>query len=118
MKLCGACLEEFDKEAFSTKQWKLNQHQRRCKQCVEEGRESQLERPAETERGNGGHVPKFPISDENGKRSVREAIDAAVKMIMSRGIPPNVGLDGFNERKLAKRLWNVSPKYFSLGGIS
>lgn len=34
MKICGACRESLPKEAFSGKQWKLNQHQRRCKGCV------------------------------------------------------------------------------------
>lgn len=38
-------MKEYDKDAFSAKQWKLNQHQRRCKECVDAGRSSQLEPP-------------------------------------------------------------------------
>ena len=112
MKLCSACLRELDKEAFSAKQWKLNQHQRRCKNCVDGGRESQIERPDVAESGE--YLPKFPLTDEAVKKAIKDLIDNAVKMIMKRGIPPNVGLDGFNEKKLAKRLWKVSCMYLSL----
>ena len=112
MKLCSACLQELDKEAFSAKQWKLNQHQRRCKNCVDGGRESQIERPDVAESGE--YLPKFPLTDEAVKKAIKDLIDNAVKMIMKRGIPPNVGLDGFNEKKLAKRLWKVSCLYVSL----
>ena len=45
MKICGACCRELSKEQFSNKQWQLKQYQRRCKVCITEGKELQLEPP-------------------------------------------------------------------------
>mmetsp|Transcript_13870 Transcript_13870/g.31815 ORF Transcript_13870/g.31815 Transcript_13870/m.31815 type:complete len:501 (+) Transcript_13870:101-1603(+) len=36
MKICGACAKSLPKEDYSGKQWKLNQHARRCKWCIAE----------------------------------------------------------------------------------
>lgn len=48
MKVCGACCNELPNEAFSGKQWKLNQHQRRCKDCVEADNPLRLKKPPAT----------------------------------------------------------------------
>ena len=45
MKVCGACCKELPKESFSNKQYKLKQHQRRCKECIDANAELQLEAP-------------------------------------------------------------------------
>ena len=45
MKVCGACCKELPKEHFSNKQYKLKQHQRRCKECIDANAELQLEAP-------------------------------------------------------------------------
>ena len=45
MKFCGACCKELPKESFSNKQYKLKQHQRRCKECIDANAELQLEAP-------------------------------------------------------------------------
>ena len=40
MKVCGACCIELPREKFSKKQWKLNQRQRRCIECIDANREA------------------------------------------------------------------------------
>ena len=42
MKLCAACNQVLPKEKFSKKQWKLKQP-RRCKECIADNREVELE---------------------------------------------------------------------------
>jgi len=37
MKVCGACSKEMPKDGFSSKQWKMKAHERRCKVCVSDG---------------------------------------------------------------------------------
>ena len=44
MKLCAACSQALPKEKFSKKQWQLKQR-RRCKECILDNRELQLETP-------------------------------------------------------------------------
>ena len=34
MKVCGSCHKELPASAYSKKQWKLKQHQRRCIECI------------------------------------------------------------------------------------
>ena len=45
MKVCAACTEELPQESFSKKQWKLKQHERRCKECIAADRALQLKPP-------------------------------------------------------------------------
>jgi len=45
MKVCAACHEDLPKESYSKKQWKLDQYQRRCKVCVTNNQEVQLQQP-------------------------------------------------------------------------
>jgi hypothetical protein len=42
MKLCSACSQTLPKEKFSKKQWQAKQ-QRRCKECIADGREVNVE---------------------------------------------------------------------------
>ena len=42
MKICAACNQTLSKEEFSKKQWNLKQ-QRRCKECIDNNREVNLE---------------------------------------------------------------------------
>jgi len=44
MKICAACFKELPKEKFSKKQWKLHQHERRCIECIDAGKEIVLEK--------------------------------------------------------------------------
>ena len=44
MKICAACSQTLPKEKFSKKQWQAKQH-RRCKECIAENREANLEAP-------------------------------------------------------------------------
>ena len=39
MKECAACNTELSQDKFSKKQWKLKQHERRCKDCIDTNRE-------------------------------------------------------------------------------
>jgi len=39
MKECAACNTELSQDKFSKKQWKLKQHERRCKECIDTNRE-------------------------------------------------------------------------------
>ena len=41
MKECAACNTELSQDKFSKKQWKLKQHERRCKECIDTNREVQ-----------------------------------------------------------------------------
>lgn len=50
MKLCGACCIELSKEKFSKNQWKAKQHQRRCRECINENRGMQLAKPTPEEQ--------------------------------------------------------------------
>ena len=43
MKICAACSQSLPKEKFSKKQWQLKQSQRRCKDCIADNREVNLE---------------------------------------------------------------------------
>ena len=52
MKLCAACNQELPKGNFSKKQWQLKQY-RRCKSCIADNREVNLETPL-------NHVPSLP----------------------------------------------------------
>ena len=45
MKVCAACNENLPKDSYSKKQWKLDKYQRRCKVCVTNNREVQLQQP-------------------------------------------------------------------------
>ena len=45
MKLCSACKRDLPKESHSKKQWQSKQHQRRCKKCIADNKESQLDYP-------------------------------------------------------------------------
>lgn len=75
MKICGACCRELSKEQFSNKQWQLKQYQRRCKVCITEGKELQLEPPppsknnASTEQTDDGeeNAPSCWICLEKGE---------------------------------------------------
>jgi len=42
MKECAACNTELSQDKFSKKQWKLKQHERRCKDCIDNNNEVQL----------------------------------------------------------------------------
>ena len=55
MKICAACSQELPREKFSKKQWQLKQ-QRRCKECITDNREVQLEAPA-----NDDDSPPAPL---------------------------------------------------------
>ena len=39
MKECAACNTELSQDKFSKKQWKLKQHERRCKDCIDNNNE-------------------------------------------------------------------------------
>ena len=43
MKLCAACNADLPKANFSKKQWKVDDSQRRCKVCVADNRELQVQ---------------------------------------------------------------------------
>ena len=58
MKLCAACSQELQKEKFSKKQWQAKQ-QRRCKNCIADNREVNLEAPK-------NDVPPLPRDDGEG----------------------------------------------------
>ena len=45
MKICSACNRELPREQFSKKQWQLKQY-RRCKECVAEHREAEIDAAA------------------------------------------------------------------------
>ena len=44
MKECAACNIELSQDKFSKKQWKLKQHERRCKECIDNNNEVQLKK--------------------------------------------------------------------------
>ena len=44
MKECAACNTELSQDKFSKKQWKLKQHERRCKDCIDNNNEVQLKK--------------------------------------------------------------------------
>ena len=48
MKNCSACLQTLPQESFSKKQWHMKKY-RRCKGCILEDREVQMETPAKDE---------------------------------------------------------------------
>mmetsp|Transcript_17482 Transcript_17482/g.37791 ORF Transcript_17482/g.37791 Transcript_17482/m.37791 type:complete len:483 (-) Transcript_17482:156-1604(-) len=66
MKVCGACCNELPKESFSGKQWKLNQHQRRCNGCIEAGNPLQLSKPPTIEEDKLDEGPSCWICLQEG----------------------------------------------------
>jgi len=44
MKECAACNTELSQDKFSKKQWKLKQHERRCKDCIDNNNEVQMKK--------------------------------------------------------------------------
>jgi len=57
MKICAACCEELTKESFSKKQWQMKQHQRRCKECIDENCDVKLKAPPKNETAAGIRNP-------------------------------------------------------------
>ena len=53
------------------------------------------------------HKRPLPLS-ERLRADVQKLIKAAVTSILKRGIPPGVGLDGYNRQALEARLWEVA----------
>ena len=45
MKICAACHTDLPKDNYSKKQWKLDEYQRRCKVCVNNNRDVQVQPP-------------------------------------------------------------------------
>jgi hypothetical protein len=63
MKICAACSQELPKEKFSKKQWQAKQ-QRRCKECIADNREVNLEAPNDAPSSNT-HDDSKAVSDED-----------------------------------------------------
>ena len=59
MKICAACSKLLQKEKFSKKQWQAKQH-RRCKECIVDNREVNLEADAPNDE------PPLPCYDGEG----------------------------------------------------
>ena len=69
MKVCAACCKELQQSSFSKKQWKLKQHERRCTDCIEAGREVQLIPPSSPKTNINNEkdsitLPKTSINDD------------------------------------------------------
>ena len=58
MKICAACSRELPRERFSNKQWQLKQHQRRCKECIDENREVTTLVDAPNDRSDNVSLPR------------------------------------------------------------
>ena len=71
MKECAACNTELSQDKFSKKQWKLKQHERRCKDCIDNNNEVQLKKtPTSLVKSNatvngGGEAPSCYICLED-----------------------------------------------------
>ena len=68
MKECAACNTELSQDKFSKKQWKSKQHERRCKDCIDNNNEVQLKQPkptslvkSNTAVNGGGEAPSCYI---------------------------------------------------------
>ncbi|EJK68803.1 hypothetical protein THAOC_09987 [Thalassiosira oceanica] len=49
-----------------------------------------------------------PVVHDERRLPVRALVELAADQILFRGIPPKVGLDGFDKSRLVKRLWSVA----------
>ena len=85
MKECAACNIELSQDKFSKKQWKLKQHERRCKECIDNNNEVQLKKQrtptslvkSNTAVNDGGDAPSCYIClddepDESGGIVMRD----------------------------------------------
>ena len=67
MKKCAACNTELSQDKFSKKQWKLKQHERRCKECIDNNNEVQKQHTptslvkSNTTVNDGGEAPSCYI---------------------------------------------------------
>lgn len=61
MKLCAACNADLPKANFSKKQWKVDDSQRRCKVCVADNRELQVQQSANNEPGTESKETKMDV---------------------------------------------------------
>mmetsp|Transcript_29075 Transcript_29075/g.64493 ORF Transcript_29075/g.64493 Transcript_29075/m.64493 type:complete len:849 (-) Transcript_29075:131-2677(-) len=52
-------------------------------------------------------LPTSDISLRNDIKAIKELIRHAVPIVLNRGLPSGVGLDGFCQRKLEARFWEV-----------
>lgn len=115
MAVCSQCGEEKARDAFSKAQLRKTGATRRCKQCIAADDSSEMEESRQLGVGQANttnnyvmqHKRPLPLS-ERLRADVQKLIKAAVTSILKRGIPPGVGLDGYNRQALEARLWEVA----------